>query len=407
MRLGKLLLLLLPVMSMATACGPGSSSQTASKFSFSIEEPSSPQSKKSSSEIPSSKPEEKETSEVYERIWKTKTVHNESCVLLENEDGSISTSLLYTPTKIISVKNYTETLTYNDFEYRIEGKKLIRGEVSSMPYLTKANVSCEERPTGVGYYESPKVPSGKILYTEGTGLIAYQVHVTYEHEDTWSGPIPEKQGNKLPKLYEKLGRKESVNMIIYGDSISTGCNASSLYKIGPNLPTFDKGFASEIERLYGSKVNITNHAVGGTLSKDGLKFIQDNVPPGDTDLVFIGYGMNDGCGAYRVSPDIVYDNIDTMVRIVQHNCPNATVLVCATILANKTSDQDYIQERYLPMMQQIVDDYENTALVDMTSLCKTIREVKNGFELYANNINHPTDFLIRQYVAVMLNAIAK
>lgn len=348
-----------------------------------------------------------ENSTVYERIWKTKTVHDEACVLIENDDGTISTNLLYTPTKILSVKNFTETRTYSEYEYEIVGNKIVRTASSTIPFLSKDNISCKTRPTGIAYYESSKVDSGKILYTEGYQLIAYQVHVTYEHEDTWGGYIPKQEGNRLPKLQEKLKNHQAINMVVYGDSIATGCNASSMYNIGPNLPKFDQGFANEVERLYGSKVNVTNTAVGGMMADWGRENIVENVINHNPDLVYIGFGMNDGCSAWRRSPDLFAEDIDFMVRAIQFNCPNAEIIIGATIVANKYSDQDYIQVNYLPLLQEIRDTYEGVALLDMTSFSKDLRDKKNSFELYANNINHPCDFLIRQTVAAMLTLIKK
>ncbi|MBR2009328.1 MAG: hypothetical protein IJ936_04295, partial [Peptococcaceae bacterium] len=53
--------------------------------------------------------------------------------------------------------------------------------------------------------------------------------------------IPWKQYQpKIDEIHNKLNNKEDLKILFYGDSITTGCNASSQSRSEPNMPFFDK-----------------------------------------------------------------------------------------------------------------------------------------------------------------------
>lgn len=339
--------------------------------------------------------------EMYQNIWESKTIYNETIVATEQDDGTYSSELIYAPTRIISVRNFTLQKEYSPEEYRIEGKRLILTEGSTIPYLTKANISCEDVPDTLSTYEDGK--GGNILFTEGVGIVMNQINVTYEHEDSWDGTIPEKQGSRLPKLQAKLQAHEPIRLVVNGDSIFTGANASGKLGVEPFQDTFPDGFASEIHRIYGSEVTVHNTSIGGQMSNWGRQNVDNNVNRYDPDLVLIGFGMNDG--SWNISSFDYVDNIDFMIRSIKANCPDAEIIVASTIVANPASSQNKGQANYLAPLKAMVEEYEGVALLDMTTFSLDLLRHKNSFELYANNINHPCDFLVRGYVSNLMNLI--
>ena len=340
--------------------------------------------------------------EMFEKVWETKVVHNESCVMIEDSNGVRSARLLYAPTRIIAVKNFTLTKDYDPSEYYVEGDRIYMTSTSTMPYLTQANIACETIPEVIGgSYDDGK--GGKILFTEGVGIVYHQIMVTYEHEDTWKGTIPEKQGTRLPNLRFKLENKQPIKFVCNGDSIFTGANSSGKLGIEPFVPGFPEGFTSELNRVYGSEVTLINTAKGGELSNWGKMNVVANVNQYNPDLVLIGFGMNDG--SWNVSSYDYCDNIDYMIRSIKHNCPNAEIIVAATIIANPASAQNKGQADYLDPLREVVNTYEGVALLDMTTFSKDLLNIKTSFDLYANNINHPCDFMCRQYVANLMHLV--
>jgi lysophospholipase L1-like esterase len=271
-----------------------------------------------------------------------------------------------------------------------------------MPYLTQENISCEVVPDVIGgTYDDGK--GGKILFTEGVGIVYHQIMVTYEHSDTWEGTIPTRQGNRLPKLRAKLKNKEDITFVCNGDSIFTGANSSGKLGIEPFIPGFPEAFKDEMNRRYGANVTLINTAVGGEVSNWGKINVVANVNQHNPDLVLIGFGMNDG--SWNVPAYDYVDNIETMVRSIQHNCPNAEIIVAATIVANPASAQNKGQANYLEPLKEMVNRYQGVALLDMTTFSLDLLKIKTSFDLYANNINHPCDFMCRAYTANLLHLI--
>jgi hypothetical protein len=73
--------------------------------------------------------------EMLVKVWADKTIYNET-VVLEDNGSEISGQLLFEPTEIISVRDYTLDKVYDASEYTISGNKIIRNDNTTMPYLT-------------------------------------------------------------------------------------------------------------------------------------------------------------------------------------------------------------------------------------------------------------------------------
>ena len=343
--------------------------------------------------------------EMYEKIWESKVIHNESVVFTEGDDGRFSGRLLYTPKRIICVRDNTLKKVYPESEYYIEGDRIYMSDTGTMPRLTKRNISCEDIPVLIGgTYEGRY--GDPILFTEGAGILMYQTMVTYEHEDSWFGTVPEKKGLRLPKLYQKLQTGEDLYMVTNGDSIFCGCNTSGLKGIEPFQDPFPTGFANEIKRKFGNEVVHYKTSKGGELSNWGKENVGPNVNTYVPDLVVIGFGMNDG--SWKVHADDYVENIEFMVKSIQHNCPNASIIVCATILASEVSPQaNGVQASYLEPLLELENSYSDLVVMDMTTFSADIFTKKQSLDLFANNINHPADWLARQYVSNLMNVIDK
>ena len=347
-----------------------------------------------------------EEDQMYQKIWTGNVIYNESCLLVKDTNtGKISARLLYKPTRIISVRDYTLEKEYKADEYVIEDDYLVATDKSTMPFLTDKNVACTDM-TGIeGIIGTYPAKNGNILFTEGTGIVMHHVFVTYEHEDSWFGTTPIEQGNKLPRLQQKLNNQEQIKMVVNGDSIFTGCNSSGKLGIKPFQDDFPTGFANEITRKYGSEVVLHNTAVGGQVSNWGMLNVANNVNMYDPDLVIIGFGMNDGCDAFQVKPNDYVEHIKTMIDSIQYNCTSADIIVCATIVANPDSTQNYLQRDYLQPLKDMAEEYDDVVIMDMTTFSDDLLTKKKSLDLYANNINHPSDFMVRCYVQNLMTTI--
>ena len=105
--------------------------------------------------------------------------------------------------------------------------------------------------------------------------------------------------------------------------------------------------------------------------------------------------------SFGVAPGKYIENIEFMIRSIRANNPNADIMIVSTILPNPLSIQNKNQKDYLKPMEELSEQY-NVALVDMTSISETLYKTKRGVDILANNINHPSDFLVRIYAAALI-----
>ncbi|HIU45170.1 MAG TPA: SGNH/GDSL hydrolase family protein [Candidatus Enteromonas pullicola] len=338
----------------------------------------------------------------YQKFWEDQTIYNETVCLVE-EDGQIYGNLLFEPTDVISVRDYTTEKEIDPSEYRIEGNRIIRAEGSSLPYFTQENLRGENLPSeyAIDTYQGKEHP---IMFTEGPGIVMHQLNVTYRHAGSWDGYKPGYLGADLPKTIEKLRNRERLTIGFYGDSIMTGCNASSKLVIPPYLDDFPTASVKMLKQLYGyDGIEFFNTSKGGTLSEWGRTNVDVNVNDYSPDLVFIGFGMNDG--SWNVKPaDFIY-NIEFMVASIQARNPDAEIVLVSTILANPESTQSAGQENYLQPLKDLSESYDGVALMDMTSYSQYLLGHKRSVDILANNINHPSDFLVRGYVSSILASL--
>ena len=55
-----------------------------------------------------------EYDKAYAPFWEGTTVYNESCVFIKGEDGKITLKTMFTPTKVIAVRDSTLEITYKE-----------------------------------------------------------------------------------------------------------------------------------------------------------------------------------------------------------------------------------------------------------------------------------------------------
>lgn len=342
--------------------------------------------------------------EMFNPFWNEKVMYNETVVMVKEGEGIPSGRLIFNPTEIISVRDYSLNHEYEVDEYYFEDGVIYLTETSTIPYLTAENLLAKNLPEGfaLSFYQA-KAKDTNLIYTEGIGIVMHQIAVTYVHDDVWSGPSQEFLGSYLPKTMAILEAGEPLKIVLNGDSISTGANSSGVLGIAPFLDGFGTSFASQLEIRYSSDVELVNTSVGGTLSIWGKEGVDANVNAYTPDLVIIGFGMNDG--SWQIQPHIYKENIEFMIKSIQARNPDAEIILISTILANPLSIQSLNQEDYLKELNDLVNEYSGVGVVDMTSFSKELYMTKRGVDILANNINHPSDFLVRCYVMNLLAAL--
>jgi hypothetical protein len=148
----------------------------------------------------------------------------------------------------------------------------------------------------------PKRGGGFVLWREGSYFHDRQLAVTYTHKKgLWDGPVPTYAGDKLPNTLRKLKQGLPVKIVLYGDSIAQGGNASGFTGVPPHMPAFGELFVEYLRSVYASSISVDNTAVGGKNSAWGVANSHDRVAAREPDLVVLAFGMNDGTAG--VTPD--------------------------------------------------------------------------------------------------------
>jgi lysophospholipase L1-like esterase len=240
------------------------------------------------------------------------------------------------------------------------------------------------------------------FYAEGDYFHGRQVAVTYEHAgSTWDGPRPEFQDFRLPRSLMRLRQDKRLTLILFGDSISVGANASSLFGASPNLPTWGELVNLKLEDYFRAEITYANPSEGGRDSTWGLAEIRSRVAEKPVDLVILAFGMNDGSAGLEASS--FRANLAAMMGVVSTHNPGAEFLLVAPMLANPESFFDGRQPEYGDVVRSLAR--VGVAAVDMGQMHAALLKRKRYADLTGNNINHPNDFLSRCYAMATLSAL--
>ncbi len=370
--------------------------------------------------------------EMLSPIWEGTTSYNESVTLIKEADGTIEPiKMLYPIKEIISVQNAELTQTFVEGrDYTVVNGKLVVYEDSPMateqvPYGNDENGNILTDTRAISYETYHPVQGGNkwwgtgdfasrdggyLLFAENNVFHQHQIVVTYTHEAGWDKYVPESKGALMGDTIAKLKSKDSLNMLVYGDSISTGANSSGgpftypqLY-ISPNMPIYPNMFAEGLQMQYpGSTINVINESVGGTDSAWAVNNLSNvTAKYSDIDLAIVAFGMND----VSVSPEAHAANIETIVNGLKtaYAASGIQILVVAPMLPNYDAVAVWGQQyKFYESLRKLEET--GVVVVNVTALHKSILQEKRYVDITGNNINHTNDYTARMYAQALLKTM--
>ena len=340
-------------------------------------------------------------SEMLSPFYEGEVSYAESIMPVRKKDGTIPPiDLLYPIEEVFEVKSADLRTTYVEGQdFSVENGQFIvnpSGRIKSLSYL-------EFHPTdGQPGFESRN--GGYVLWKEGSWFHERQTVITYKHQAGYANYIPEGKGYLLANLHEKLAAKKDINLLVYGDSISTGGNSSGHpdIHVSPYMPIYPELFKIGIERTYNVKVNLFNASVGGTDSAWGSSKLRSEVLSkySDIDLAIVAFGMNDTTR----DPDGFASNINTIARGLRSKYKGVDLMLIATMLPNEEAPSFYGHqaEFYRPLKEL---EQQGTVAVDMGGVHAGLLKRKNFVDMTGNNINHANDYLGRIYAQTLLRTL--
>lgn len=340
--------------------------------------------------------------------WKTQHIENETLMFIGKDDVGV---LLFEPEDILSVRDYRLEKEYrNGKDYKIEGRKFFRLN-AEIPYWEEDDYylpTFEKYRIGANKKICEKMGGERFLrYGEGDTFTSKQIAVTYTHSDAWTGPIPQGKSENFSKTLTKLKKGEKCKFLFYGDSISTGCNASGTPQGGntpPYMPPFPNLICQYLEEKYSTGIELINTSVGGMSTKWGLENVEERVIAYKPDLVFIAFGMND-----PATPRPVYKGmVKEMIEKIHMASPETEIMLVSSILPNDESDENWFANQcvFHQDLTELEEDYSFVGSANVTIMQEHILKTGKRYrDMTANNINHPNDFAQRLYAQIMLTTL--
>jgi len=241
-----------------------------------------------------------------------------------------------------------------------------------------------------------------VLIGDGAEFHRRQVAATYVHPaGEWTGYVPRFARAGLPRTIARLSAAQPLTICVTGDSISEGYNASGVTGAPPFQPPYAQLVYAELERAYGSCIDLRNFSVSGWTADDGAADVE-RVGAARPDLAIVAYGMNDS--GYAEAPHFSA-NIRAIVDGIRAASPDAEFVLVSPMLPNPRWSYPNI-ERFAAYRDALAGMCgPGVALADLTTLWRDLLARKSVHDLTGNGINHPNDFGHRLYADVILSLL--
>ncbi len=339
-------------------------------------------------------------------------VYREACMpITTNRKADMTLPLMYPARKIIEViHDGTGEKLQEGRDWVLRDGKLVLPSGSHVPIQLDVEFFARQvKPDANGVAKPSSVsatskPPALLSYRleEGTWYHDRQIEVTYElAKRDWSFPPPRSSLDNLPRLKKLLTAKAPVRIVLFGDSISLGGNASKFQGCWPYQPIFGELVAWELEQYYGSKITFMNHSRGGAGAAFGASQAESQVGWFKPDLAIIGYGMNDRGekrrGTYR-------ESLEKIIDAIRRQSPETEIIIVTSMLNNPKQPSGLEPVLFL-RDEALKISRPGLAFVDMTSTHLELIKHKNYLDTSGNGANHPNDFLHRIYAQRLLEVL--
>jgi lysophospholipase L1-like esterase len=333
-------------------------------------------------------------------VWQGNRVEGESVLFIRDpKTGEAKASVLFPVLKILSVRNSAGNVAYEegrDYHWKPESREITLSANSRIVSRTPADL---RRPAGSQKYKlTHRDGDGEIFFGSKLEYHNMQTCITYTHSpEDWRSRIPTFNKQALPRTIQKLRDHKPVSIVLIGDSISAGCNASGWAGEAPFQPSFPGLLQQHLAAQYETKVRITNPSVSGKDTRWVLSAIDKVVEP-RPDLVIVAFGMND---AARRSAKEYQANTKAVMAKIREKLPDTEFILVASMLGNRnwTTLKHELFPQYRDVLAELCEP--GIALADVTSLWTEFLKRKQNWDLTGNGVNHPNDFGHRVYAQVL------
>ncbi|MFA6959706.1 MAG: SGNH/GDSL hydrolase family protein [Opitutaceae bacterium] len=334
-------------------------------------------------------------------LWKDVSVRTgEPAFFVSSPDGKPQALLLLAPRRLTRAYLASDGKDFPIEDFKVDGRRVTYIGHGALPFEPAGDIYPREKTAhSIGRH----IDGGHyLLFSEGSYFHNRQVCFDYVTDEQWSGPVPENQADKFSRLRELIARKAPINVVVLGDSISVGANATAFLRVYPNTPAYDRQFINRLETVSGCPVDFHNLSKGGMQSSWGLAQVPE-VTRLTPNLLIVAFGMND-CSA-GVSPDAYAKNIAGIVEQLRARFPAMEAVVVDGMSANPDWNGGNAKTRvaYSARLRAIAEPH--TVICDVRGIWDYVVSRKGFLSVTGNGVNHPNDFGHRLYANVMIQTV--
>lgn len=338
--------------------------------------------------------------ELMRPFWEGEVMERESVLFIRDATtGEAKGAVLFPVLEVLAVRNSAGDVTCEegrDYACKPGSREFVLPAGSRIVSRLPAEL---RRPAKSQKYElTHRDGNGEIFFGARLEYAEMQTCITYRHApQAWKGAVPKFDATALPRSVGKLRNRAPLSMVVIGDSISTGCNASGWAEGAPYQPAYPELLRQHLEVRFAGKVALQNLSVGGTDTRWALTMIDKVVEP-RPDLVIVAFGMNDS--ARRPAKEY-QANIEELLAKIRERLPDVEFILVASMLGNR--DWIRLQHDLFPQYRDALTGLckPGVALADLTSIWAQFLELKQDWDQTGNGVNHPNDFGHRIYAQVL------
>ena len=328
-------------------------------------------------------------------VWASSRMINETLLPVSRDGAPAEGHLLFSPERKALVMNYTMDKTYREGkDYVLEGNLLRLTPGSSIPFLTENQLYPDNQDGPVNIMET--WDGGYVAVHEGFQN-NFQLAVTYEHREPWTGTVPAGGMGKLRRTKEKLRKGIPLKVALLGDSISVGASSSGRSMKPPYVPGWGDLLVRGLRQRYPGEIDFVNISKGGGNSNWGRDVAPYMVVPEKPDICILAFGINDGNG---MPVETYIANTRAIMEMVLERNPDTEFVLVASMLKNERWRPLTLMNDYLGALKTL--ESETVAVSDVWSVSEYILKTKQYWDISGNMVNHPNDFMVRVYAQVTL-----
>ena len=333
-------------------------------------------------------------------FWLGNLIEGESMLFIRDpQSGEARAQVLFPVERIVKLGNSAGDVVYEegrDYRSQPGSREIVLPAGSRIPSFKPDEL---RRPAKTQPYQlTHRDGNGEILFGRNLLYAGMQACIDYTHAPSqWKHPPAGLARDELPRTIHRLRERQPLSIVVLGDSISTGADASAMHQAAPFQPGYPELLKIYLANHSRTRVELTNISVGGKSTDWALTQVA-RVGELQPQLVILAFGMNDAGGR----PAAEYQaNLKKIIVGIRAKQPDTEFILVATMLGHP--DWVALKPALFPAYRDALRELcgPGIALADLTTVWSDLLELKRYTDLTGNGVNHPNDFGHRVYAQVI------